>query len=273
MKIRLAGCIYIFLLLLMLFSCIPQKKIIYFQGAQPQSLPDSLRYFTNQDYEFIIGPNDVLSIQIDGIDDKSFDVFKPTSSGAGVGGAGALGVGGGSAAYLRGTLVNKYGEIEMPFAGKIKLSGLSLMQAGDTIRTKLGIYMADPSLVNVTVKIMNFNVTVIGEVSSPGIYQPNNEFMTITELLAKAGDLTIYSNRKNIKLIRSDRETKQTTVYQIDLTKAELINPIIARLQPNDVIYVEPLSRKRLSTASPVIGIVTSVISFALLAINLYSRL
>jgi polysaccharide biosynthesis/export protein len=261
--------ILIVLLMLVSFGCIPQKNVIYFQGAQPKSLPDSLRYFTNQDYEFVIAPYDLLSIQIDGIDSKSYEVFAPVNRGVGVGGGGGAT---GAGSYLRGNLVDKFGQVELPYVGKIKLSGLTLMQAGDTIRSKLAVYMADPALVNVDVKIMNFTVSVIGEIGSPGVVQASNEFITLTEVLAKAGGLTTFSNRKNIKLIRSDRETKETTVYMIDLTKADLIQPIIARLQPNDVIYVESIRRKQISTIGPIIGLVTTAVTFPLLILNLIDR-
>lgn len=242
------------------YGCVPLRNIVYFQNEKGKPFTDSV--FTNQDYEFRIAPYDILSIEIDGIDEQSFAAFEPAGNTGGLG-----------RPYDQGTFVNKFGQIELPFAGRIKVSGLTLMQASDTIRSRLLLYVVDSSLIYVHIKTLSFPVTVLGEVASPGIYQADNEFVTLTEILAKAGDLTLFSNRKNVRLIRSNRETRETTTYRLDLTKAELIEPIISRLQPNDVIYVEPLRRRQIQTATPVIGLASTIISLSLFIITLTTRL
>ncbi|MDO1448306.1 polysaccharide biosynthesis/export family protein [Rhodocytophaga aerolata] len=242
-------------------SCIPQKNIVYFQGARNQGTLDSVPIYGSQDYEYIIGPTDILGVQIDGVDDAIFAAFKPSTLAAG-----------GGRPIDRGLLVDKQGQIELPYLGKIKLSGLTLPQAADTIKSRLSVYITDSTFMYVNVKTLSFPVTVIGEIGSPGIYQADNEFMTITELLAKSGDMTQYSNRKTIKLYRTDRETKLTTVYQLDLTKPDLVQPILSRLQPNDVIYVEPLRRKQFQSALQVIGFGSSIASIVVLAFTIYQR-
>jgi polysaccharide export outer membrane protein len=257
--------LYSVFILFFAFSCIPQKRIVYFQNAKDKTSADSLPDFINQDYEFIIAPFDVLSVNIQStaLDQESFAPFRTS---AGASGAGRP--------YEQGAFVNKHGNITLPYLGNVKVSGLTLLQATDTIRSRLLQYVVDTSLIYVDVKILTFPVTVIGEVTSPGIYQAENEFMTITEILARAGEVTPYGNRTNIKLIRSNRQTKQTTVYRLDLTRGELIKPIIARLQPNDVLYVEPLRRKQLLTnVTPILGLVGSVLSFTFLIITLTNRL
>jgi polysaccharide export outer membrane protein len=254
--------LYIIFLLLSVFSCIPQKKIIYFQGANNQHTIDSVPQYGSQFYEYMIGPTDILGVQIDGVDDAVFAAFKPNASEPSL-----------SRPIDRGLLVDKFGQIELPYIGKVKVSGLTLSQATDTIKSRLLVYITDTTLMYVNVKTLNFPVTVIGEVSSPGIYQADNEFMTITELLAKSGDLTAFSNRKNIKLYRTDRGTNLTTVYILDLTRSELVQPFLTRLQPNDVIYVEPLRRKQFQGALQVIGFGTSILSVAFLILTIYDRL
>lgn len=242
-------------------SCIPQKNVVYFQNTRNTSV-DNLPSYVNQDYEFVIAPFDILGVELDGIEEVDYSTFNPNAASTG-----------GSRIYDRGVVVNKNGHIEFPYVGKIKVSGLTLMQAADTIRSKLLLYVVDSSLIYVNVKVLSFPVTILGEVGNPGVYQAENEFITVTELLAKAGDVTVYGNRKNIKVIRSNRETKATTVFRLDLTKASVIEPIITRFQPNDVIYVEPLPRKQIQTAAPVIGIGTTILSITALIITLINRL
>jgi polysaccharide export outer membrane protein len=262
MKIKPAKLVYVILLLLAVTSCITQKKIIYFQGAGVQNTTDSLPLYGNQFYEYTIGPTDILGVQIDGVDDRVFAAFKPNVSEAGLG-----------RPIDRGLLVNKYGQIDLPYLGKIKVSGLTLDQATDTIKSRLLEYITDTTLMYVNVRTLSFPVTVIGEVARPGIYQADNEFMTITELIAKSGDLTSYGNRKTIKLYRTNRETKQTSVYMLDLTSKQLVQPTLSHLHPNDVIYVEPLPRKEFQNALTVVGFGTSLLSIAFLLLTIYDRL
>ncbi len=185
-----------------------------------------------------------------------------------VGGGGS----GGAGSYFSGTLVDKNGNIKLPYAGEVPVAGLTLKQAEDTIQARLSAYILDveQNLV-VTIKILNFSVNVLGEVGSQGLIRAENEYMTVTEVLAKAGGITDFGNRQNVKLIRTDRLTKKTNTYRIDLTTQEMVSPQLARLQPNDVLYVEPLRRKQFSTASQLLGLVSTIISVPLLIFSLYS--
>jgi polysaccharide export outer membrane protein len=246
----------------MAIGCVPQKKVIYFQGAGNPNTGNSLPQYGSQMYEYTIGPTDILGVQIDGVDDAVFAAFKPNVVDPGI-----------NRAIDRGLLVNKAGQIDLPYIGKVKVSGLTLAQATDTIKSRLLVYITDTTLMYVNVKTLSFPVTVIGEVNRPGIYQADNEFMTITELLAKSGDLTQFGNRKNVKLYRTDRETKQTTIFLMDLTSKDLVQPILTQLQPNDVIYIEPLTRKQFQNALTVVGFGSSILSVAFLLLTIYDRL
>lgn len=242
--------------------------MVLFQKNTGNRTPDSL--YVNQDYEFVIAPFDLLQVRVVSTVDEvaeSLEVFNPAAAAAGT----AATVGGPNA-YLSGTLVNKEGSIVLPYVGNIPVAGLTLAQAADTIRARLSAYIldADRNLL-VTLKILNFNVNVLGEVTRQGIVQAENEYLTVTEVLAKSGGITDFGNRQNVKLIRTDRLTKKTTFYRIDLTTQETVSPQLARLQPNDVLYVQPLRRKQLSSVSQLLGLITGLISVPLLIISIYN--
>jgi polysaccharide export outer membrane protein len=168
--------------------------------------------------------------------------------------------------------VDKDGNIKLPYVGNIAVAGLTLAQAADTIRSRLSTYILDVDRnLLVTIKILNFNVNVLGEVATQGIVRAENEYLTVTEVLAKSGGITDFGNRKNIKLIRTDRLTKKTTAYRIDLTTQGMVSPQLARLQPNDVLYVQPLRRKQFGTANQLIGLVSAFISIPLIILSLYN--
>ena len=128
------------------------------------------------------------------------------------------------------------GESAIPF----KLGGLSKSEAEKLICEKIMPYMQkDADKPIVTVRMSNYKIAVLGEVTNPGMYTVANEKITILEALAKAGDLTIYGVRNNVQLIREDADGKKS-IHILNLNDANLINSPYYYLQQNDIIYVVP---------------------------------
>jgi len=250
------------LLLITAISCIPQKRVIYFQKNE-NSAPDLT--YTNQDYEFTIAPFDILALTITGfINEEGQNVVAPFNTPIT-----ATGSGGGMSAYGSGIVVDKNGDIELLYAGKIKLAGLTLAQAADTVRAALAKFIIDTNNnITVNLKILNYSITMLGEVRAQGVLRADNEFMTITEALAKSGGLTEVGNLKNVRIIRTNRLTKATTTYRLDLTDETAVSPILSRLQPGDIVVVDPLRRKQFATAGQTIGLISTVISVPILIIS-----
>ncbi|MDJ1505950.1 polysaccharide biosynthesis/export family protein [Xanthocytophaga agilis] len=248
-------------LLISSFGCIPYKRVVYFQKTAADA-PDST--YLNQDYEFTIAPFDILALKMTGfINEEGQNVLSPFNTPVNASGASA------GAAYGAGILVDKNGEIELHYVGKVKVAGLTLDQAADTLKSALAKYIitADNGI-SVDIKILNYSITVLGEVGSQGILKVENEYITLTDAIAKSGGVTQFGNMKTVRIIRSDRLTKKTTTYRVDLTTQTPVSPILSRLQPNDVIVVDPLRRKQFSTASQVIALLSTVITVPLLIIS-----
>ncbi|MGB2554880.1 MAG: polysaccharide biosynthesis/export family protein, partial [Flavobacteriaceae bacterium] len=105
------------------------------------------------------------------------------------------------------------------------------------LKIKISEYVQDPI---VNVRILNFQVSVLGEVRAPGTYDINDEYLTIPQALGLAGDLTIYAERSNVLVIRQENDKK---VYEyLDLRDPAILNSPYYTLQQNDVVYVEPKS-------------------------------
>lgn len=132
-------------------------------------------------------------------------------------------------------LVSQEGEIDFPVLGKIKIGGLSRLEATELLRTKLKAYIVDPG-VNLT--FANFRVTVLGEVKQPGSYTLPQERVTIFDALGLAGDMTIRGVRTNVTVLRE--KNGQKTTARIDLTSTDILNSPYYYLSQNDVVYVEP---------------------------------
>lgn len=138
-------------------------------------------------------------------------------------------------------LVSNEGTIDFPVLGVLKLGGLTKKEAEQMIVDKLKPYIKETPIV--TVRMVNYKISVIGEVARPGTFTINNEKVNLLEALAMAGDMTVYGLRDNVKLIREGADGKQQ-IITLDLNKAETIVSPYYWLQQNDIVYVTPNKAK-----------------------------
>ncbi len=215
---------------LLLGSCGSGKNIAYFQNA------DSVIYKASRGlYDARIMPKDLLTITVSTTDPKASMPFNLSVTNT-LNSSGTLYTGAGA---LQTYLVDNDGYINFPVVGKIRVGGLTKRQCEDLIKENILPYMAKTENPIVTVKMASFKVAVAGEVKSPGIFNVDQEKISIMEALARAGDLTIYGKRDNVLLMRED-STGQLSFHRINLNDANLINSPYYYLQQNDYIYVEP---------------------------------
>ncbi len=246
-------------LCLTLGSCGSSKQIAYFQNA------DSLNYAASKGlFDAKIMPKDLLTITVSTTDPKAATPFNLSVTNT-LNATGYLSTGAGS---LQTYLVDNNGFINFPVVGELKVGGMTKRQCENYIRDKILPYMSKTENPIVTVKMASFKVTVAGEVKSPGVFNVDQEKISVIEALARAGDLTIYGKRGNVLLIRED-ETGQKSVHRLNLNDANLINSPYYYLQQNDYLYVEPNSVQAKNSAIgssttiwfSVVSILTSVAS------------
>lgn len=139
-------------------------------------------------------------------------------------------------------LVTNEGTINYPVLGTLKVEGLTANELEDLIADRIeGTYLKTRPVV--TVRLSNYKISVLGEVTSPGTYTVPSEKISIYGALAMAKDLTIWGCRDNVKLIREDKNG-QKSIHELNLNDANLINSPYYYLQQNDVIYVTPNKTK-----------------------------
>ncbi len=199
--------------------------MVYFQNVNHQ---DTIATFQDTGYMAVIQPNDILTIYVASISLEASKYFnyieKPDDANS----------------MANGYLVDTKGNIQLPLVGDVKVSGLTSAGARDTIISKLVKYLINPS---VKLNIRNFRITVMGEVLHPGVFTVPNEKVTLPEALALAGDLTVFSKRENIMVIREQDGKKEFGI--VDLTNRELFNSPFYNLHCNDIVYVEPTKQKK----------------------------
>lgn len=138
-------------------------------------------------------------------------------------------------------LVNNEGEIDFPVLGQLKVSGLTKNQAEGLIRERLIPYLKETPVV--TVRMVNYKISVLGEVTHPGTFTVTNEKVNVLEALAMAGDMTVYGVRDNVKLVREDADGKRQ-IQTLNLNDANLVLSPYFYLQQNDILYVTPNKTK-----------------------------
>ena len=252
-------------------SCGSVKDIAYFQNKvinEPEVI--------DRHAGIVIQPKDMLSIVVSSRNPELAAMFNlPVVTYQ----AGSETVGaGGYSQRLMGYLVDNEGYIDFPVLGPIRLNGLTRWELSDLIRNRLveGGLLTDAV---VTVEFMNFKVSVIGEVNTPGTYTMTNDKVTILQAISLAHDLTIFGQRENVCVIR-EREGERV-IYEINLCDVSMFDSPAYYLQQNDVIYVQPSKvKERQSTvddkALRMTGIFVSggslIVSLASLIVNLLSN-
>ena len=138
-------------------------------------------------------------------------------------------------------LVDNKGNIDFPVLGRIHVGGLTKNEAEDLIREKLKPYLEETPIV--TIRMVNYKISVLGEVNKPGTFTVNNEKVNVLEALAMAGDMTIWGLRDNVKLVRENTDGKREIIV-LNLNKADIIGSPYYYMQQNDIIYVSPNKTK-----------------------------
>ncbi len=218
---------------LFLASCASPEDFYYLRNAGNEKIADQAIDSTASNPTIAIG--DQLSIVLTSANLEINALINAANSGGAQGGMAQ----GGMVSPIMGYLVDANGEIEFPKIGKMKVAGKSMTSVQKELESVLAEYVKEPA---VAVRRLNFRVTVIGEVASPGIVQISYDRMNIMEALAQAGDLTIFAERENILLIRETPQGKETV--RLSLYDKSLLSSPYYWLQSGDILYVQPNKTK-----------------------------
>jgi polysaccharide export outer membrane protein len=214
---------------LLLTSCGAQRNLVYFSD-----LPVSSDYKLpiQEDSEPRIQTNDLLSISVRSLSAESNNLFNNASLPALANQAVAEFTSRPNDGYL----VDKGGFVNVPSLGKVNLAGLTREEATEKLTGILAEdYIKSPV---VTIRLLNFKVTVIGEVNHPATFTVSTERINVLEALGLAGDMTGYGKRENVLIVRE--KAGERTMTRIDLNRKEVMASPYFYLQQNDIVYVEP---------------------------------
>ena len=215
-------------------SCVPVKKMVYLQSEE--DIKDKV--FEYQKEEYRLQENDILDVQIRSMNEKANKLFTVQNQGGGQNMQAGM-QSGGDVYYMTGYTVNDNGAIELPYIGEVVLKGKTLKEAKEVINVEVARYFKTYYL---SVKLGGIRFSTLGEFNNSGKQVILQNQATIYEAIALSGDLTPLAKRDEIRLIRQYPDG--TKIHTINLLDQSIIGSPYYFIQPNDVLYAEPLPQK-----------------------------
>ena len=234
-------------IILSLSSCVTNRNLEYV------STDNNTQSVKSTSFNYIIQKEDLLSVQISSTTKSDYDFFnlKETSNPQ------LMSIN----PYFYGYLVKQDGIVNLPMIGNVKVEGFTINEVEKVIEQISSTYFKDPI---VKVNIINFKVSILGEVNNPGEYNIVRSNQNLLHLIGKANDLTEFANRRKIKVIRNNGEYSSKIIY-LNLTDPLVLNDKNFYLNPQDIVYVEPMKKKFYSVKS-----LSNAVSVSISAITLY---
>lgn len=234
-------------------SCISQRKVKLLQERTAKIPTEQFENPKNVTYRMQIG--DQLYVKIYSVDPKTSKFFQtdfpnlmnPTYL------------------YLNSYAVDEFGFINFSFVDKLYVKGLTMVEVKDLIQKTLNEYFKEATVV---VKLVNFEVTVLGEVNNPGSFNIYRDYVNLFQALGEAGGLKEFGNVKKVKLVRQTQTG--SNMYTLDLTDNKILESPYFYLMPNDVIYVEPMNSKSAAYSTFPYSTLLVALSTLLVGANLY---
>lgn len=252
--------IYLLTIILFLSSCgVKYKSVPYFQDLPAM---ENVQEEIQNNAVLKIQKDDILAITVSSLNPEASAIFNMGNTSSLQGGAsGNVN----PTLTANGFMVDKGGFIQLPLIGSVTVAGLTTTAARELIQNKLTTYLKEPV---VSLRLINFKVSVLGDVARPGVYPVQNERVSVAEALSMAGDLGITAVRDNVLLIRENDGKRQ--YIRLDMHKKEIFNSPYYYLQNNDILYIQPGNAKYASVDSSYrnVSIILSALSVIALIIS-----
>ncbi|SMC95088.1 polysaccharide biosynthesis/export family protein [Pedobacter nyackensis] len=225
-----------------LMACAPQRNLVYFSNLS-EVVKNQVKV---NEAELKLQKNDLISVTLNSLNTEYDALFNGTTPNSYPN------------AVKTGFRVNNDGYVKLPRIGDVKVEGLNLEEAQNLITKELSKQIKNPI---VNLQLINFKITVIGEVNNPSSLTVTSDQINLLEALGMAGDMTVYGKRENVLVIR---ETDgQRNMVRLNLNDKDIFQSPYFQLKQNDIVYVEPdkSKEKEFSPNNRALPIITACIS------------
>ncbi|MCX2449908.1 polysaccharide biosynthesis/export family protein [Pedobacter sp. PLR] len=242
------------LISLTILGCAPQRDLVYFSNLSKVS-NDQIQNAP----ELKLQKNDQLSISLTSLNTEYNVLFASANANNSNTPINSKG----------GFKVNNAGNIALPLVGDVKVEGLSLEEAKALITQVLKRQIKDPY---VDLQLVNFKITVIGEVNRPASLNVPGEQINLLEALGMAGDMTVYGKRENVLVIREEDGVRN--MVRLNLNDKNSYSSPYFNLKQNDIVYVEPdkAKEKQANPNNQLMPIVSTLVSAAAVILTIVLR-
>lgn len=237
----------------LLFSCRSSQELIYLKDAADN---ETIKGLTT---EYILKTGDILYVSIKSMNPEVNVLFNPESNMETNMGQGYLKYTTPSGAYLYGFEVDTEGNIKLPMLGKVKVGGVLISDVETVVQSKADEFLNDAI---VKVKLLNYKITVLGEIRFPNTYYNYNNSITVLEAIAMANGNTDFASIKKVMVVRSVPEGRKT--HMLDLSSKNIYLSEAFYLQPNDYVIVQPDKYKNFQLNSQAYSLIFSSLSILL---------
>ncbi len=255
--------LYILLLVSML-GCRSSKELIFLKDVEPNGVITGL---SAKKTEPLLRSGDILYISIKSTSPEVNLLYNPESS---------MEVNSynstqkyitPASAYLYGFEIGKDENLNLPMLGKVKAAGFTQSEIEQVLQRKADETLKDAI---VKVKLLNFKVTVMGEVRNPGIYYNYSNTINVIEALAMANGNTDFATIRNVMVVRPSPEGNKT--YMLDLASKDMYSSEGFYLHPNDNIFVRPDKHKNIQLNGQAYSLILSSMSVMILVLGFVFR-
>jgi len=209
----------------------------------------------------ILKPDDNLYVTIQSANEEINKLFNINTS---IQGGGSQSYTDPAGQYLYGNLIDKEGRVTLPILGQIPVAGLTLAEAQATIQLKANQYIKEAT---VKVKLLNFKITILGEVKSPGPYYFYDNSVNVFDAVARAGGFTDMARLNTVLVVRPTKSGTQS--YRLNFKTKNLYSNPAYYLKPNDMVYAEPAMMKSAMLNFTTISMVLSTVTFMMVVFKL----
>lgn len=256
---------FVLLFVLCCTSCVPVERMIYIQPDGGTS--EEVFEYDKQEYQLQM--NDILDVKISSLNPEVNALFNASTMGT-MQVAQATTQTGGDLFYITGYSIDQDGNIDIPFVGKVDVMGLTLNEAHSAVDAKVSELFTNYHL---QVKLGGVRFSALGEFNRPGKHVVMQNRVTIFEAIALGGDLSLVANREEIRLIR--QHPNGTKIHTVNLLNESVVESPYYFIQPNDVLYAEPLPQRSwgigITGAQTLNTIVSTVSTSAALILSIIS--
>ena len=203
------------------------KNYKLFENNDDSNLATNQEEYIDIKYESKIVPDDILSIDIYNMNQKS-NILRDSTL-----------LGSVSSEPKNRYVVENDGTIYLPLLKEVKVAGLTTQQLSKKLTHDYARYLKQPY---VKTSVKNHKVYILGEVNKIGIVPVEGNSISLIEAISKAGGFTDYAKRDMIRIISQD--SGKYRLRTLDLTQFNTLNIDNLVLKPNSIVYVEPRKAK-----------------------------